>query len=72
MITDKTGPQLQILAELGASLEIDGYRFNIDEIKAIAMALKPESYLKVANSHSKRVDELQDILLSNTGKVIFA
>lgn len=72
MITDKTAAELRSLAELGASLEIDGYRFNVDEIKAIAMALKPESYLKVGNSHSKRVDELQDILLSNTGKVIFA
>jgi hypothetical protein len=72
MITDKTAAELQNLAELGASLEIDGYRFNVDEIKRIALALKPESYLKISNSHSKRIDELQDILLSTSGQVIFA
>jgi hypothetical protein len=72
MITDKTAAELQNLAELGASLEIDGYRFNVDEIKRIALALKRESYLKISNSHSKRIDELQDILLSTSGQVIFA
>jgi hypothetical protein len=35
MITDKTAAELQSLAALGASLEIDGYRFNVDEIKEL-------------------------------------
>jgi hypothetical protein len=38
MITDKTAAELQNLATLGASLEIDGYRFNVDEIKGVGLA----------------------------------
>jgi len=55
MITDKTTAELQSLAALGASLEIDAYRYHVDDIKRIVLALKPNSYLKISNSHSKRV-----------------
>ncbi|WMT75896.1 hypothetical protein [Bradyrhizobium sp. Ash2021] len=72
MINSKTALELQGVAALGGSLEVDGSRYTALELQGIAATLKPNAYLKVHNSASKTTMEMQGIAAMKPGQVVFA
>lgn len=72
MINSKTAIELQGIAALGGSLEVDGSRYTALELQGIAALLWPNAYLKVHNSASKTAMEMQDVASIKPGQVVFA
>jgi len=72
MIANRTALELQGIAALGGSLEVDGSRYTAFELQGIAVLLKPNAYLKVCNSGSKTTMEIQGIAAMKPGQVIFS
>ncbi|KSV64042.1 hypothetical protein N185_35325 [Sinorhizobium sp. GW3] len=72
MIQGKNADNLRALALSGASLEVDGSKFNTQSLRAVALSLKPGATLKVVNSDSKSFEDLHSLALSRPGQIIFA
>lgn len=71
-IEGKSPADLVQLAQAGARIEVDGRRYAVPDLVAIARALRPEGMLTVINSEGKATSDLVSIVAAAPGKVFVA
>jgi hypothetical protein len=71
-IDDLPASDLAAIARQGASLELDGARYDAEELLSVAKNVKDDAHLKVSNSGTFTAEELGKIARSTPGQVIFA
>jgi hypothetical protein len=68
-IEGKSPPDLIHLAQAGARIEVDGRRYSVPDLVAIARALRPEGILSIVNAEGKAINDLLSIVSAAPGKV---
>jgi hypothetical protein len=71
-LEDLTASELAAIAREGASLELDGSKFEAEELAKLARNVTDDAHLKVSNSGTFTAEELGMIARSAHGQVIFA
>lgn len=71
MLAHLSAAELGGVAARGASLEVDGRRFNAGELGGIAARLIPGAYLRVCHSEKFSAADLGGIAARRPGQVIF-
>ena len=61
-IEGKSPADLIRLAEAGAHVAVDGRRYAVSDLIAIARALRPKAFLTIANSEGKSTTDLISIV----------
>lgn len=72
VLEDLTAGELAAIAREGASLELDGSKFEAEELAKLARNVTDDAHLKVSNSGTFTAEELGMIARSAHGQVIFA
>ncbi len=63
---------LEEIARQGASLELDGSKYEAIELVSLAKSMQDEAHLRISNSGTFTAEELALIARSTPGQVIFA
>ncbi len=71
-IEGKSPGDLIQLAQVGACLEVDGRRYSVPDLIAIARSLRTEGLLTVVNSEGKATSDLASLVSAAPGKVTVA
>ena len=68
-IEGKSPADLVQLAQAGALIEVDGRRYSVSDLVAIARALRPEGQLIIINAEGKSTNDLVMVVSAAPGKV---
>jgi hypothetical protein len=71
-IEGKSPADLVKLALAGSGIELDGRRYSVQDLTAVARALKPNCTLVVTNAEGKTTSDLIALVESAPGRVIIS
>ncbi len=71
-LDDLPADDLAEIARQGASLELDGSRYEAVELVSLAQSMQDEAHLRISNSGTFTAKELALIARATSGQVIFA
>jgi len=70
LIEGKSPADLVRLAEAGGRLEVDGRRYSLPDLIAVARALRPQATLTILHCEGKSTAELVSIVSAAPGRVV--
>ncbi len=71
-IEGKSPADLIQLAQAGARIELDGRRYAVPDLVAIARSLRTEGLLTIINSEGKSTNDLVSVVSAAPGRVTIA